>query len=66
MRKLQPTTQFRKDYKRIKNNPKKVKNVQILTSISKNDESLFSEILKRNLVTIDRIRDKLTFYTCAK
>ena len=24
MKKLQPTTQYRKDYKRIKNNPKKV------------------------------------------
>lgn len=45
----------------------KVQNVNIQsTRISKNDESLFTELLKRNLVTIDRIRDKLTFYTYAQ
>ena len=49
------------------NDPQQVKNVKIqLTSLSKNDESLFSEVLKKNLVTINRIRDKLTFYTCAQ
>lgn len=43
MKKLQPTTQFRKDYKRIKNNPKKVKVLKEVLEMLKNEQSLPAE-----------------------
>ena len=38
MKKLQPTTQYKKDYKRIKNNPVKVKALKEVLEMLKNEQ----------------------------
>ncbi len=43
MKKLQPTTQFKKDYKRIKNNPNKVKDLREILEILKNEQPIPAE-----------------------
>ena len=43
MKKLQPTTQFKKDYKRIKNNPNKVKDLQEILEMLKNEQPIPAE-----------------------
>ena len=43
MKKLQPTTQFKKDYKRIKNNPNKVKELQEILEMLKNEQPIPAE-----------------------
>ena len=43
MKKLQPTTQFKKDYKKIKNNPNKVKDLQEILEMLKNEQPIPAE-----------------------
>ena len=43
MKKLQPTTQFKKDYKRIKNNPNKEKDLQEILEMLKNEQPIPAE-----------------------
>ena len=40
MKSLQPTTQYRKDYKRIKNNPKKVKALKEILTLLMNEQPI--------------------------
>jgi len=43
MKALQPTTQFRKDYKKYKNNPKKVKALKEVLELLMNEQPIPSE-----------------------
>ena len=43
MKKLQPTTQFRKDYKRFKNNPKKVEALKEVLKMLEKEEPIPAE-----------------------
>ena len=43
MKRLQPTTQFRKDYKRIKNNSKKVKALKDILELLINEQPIPGE-----------------------
>lgn len=43
MKKLQPTTQFKKDYKRFKNNPNKIKDLQDILEMLKNEQPIPAE-----------------------
>ena len=43
MKKLQPTTQFKKDYKRVKNNPRKVEALKEVLEMLKNEQSIPAE-----------------------
>ena len=40
MKKLQPTTQYRKDYKRFKNNPKKVEALKEVLQMLQNEQPI--------------------------
>ena len=43
MKKLQPTTQYRKDYKRFKNNPKKVEALKEVLKMLEKEEPIPAE-----------------------
>ena len=43
MKKLQPTTQYKKDYKRIRNNSQKVKDLKEILTKLVNDEPIPAE-----------------------
>lgn len=43
MKKLKPTTQFKKDYKRFRNNPKKVEKLFKILELLKNEEPIPEE-----------------------
>ena len=43
MRTLQPTTQYRKDYKRFKNNPNKIKALQEVLEMLQNEQAIPAE-----------------------
>ncbi len=49
MKKLQPTTQYRKDYKRFKNNPKKVEALKEVLEKLMNEEPIPDEYLPHML-----------------
>ena len=49
MTKLQPTTQYRKDYKRFKNNPKKVEALKEVLEKLMNEEPIPDEYLPHML-----------------
>lgn len=49
MKKLQPTTQYRKDYKRFKNNPKKVEALKEVLEKLMNEEHIPDEYLPHML-----------------
>ena len=40
MKKLQPTTQYKKDYKRVKNNPKKLKALKEVLEMLMNEKQI--------------------------
>lgn len=40
MKKLQPTTQYKKDYKRVKNNPKKLKALKEVLEMLMNEQQI--------------------------
>jgi mRNA interferase YafQ len=49
MKKLQPTTQYRKDYKRIRNNAQKVKDIKEILEKLAHDEPIPAEYLPHKL-----------------
>lgn len=49
MKKLQPTTQYKKDYKRIKNNQQKVDDLKIILNKLIKEEPIPSEYLPHKL-----------------
>ena len=49
MKKLQPTTQFRKDYKRYKNNPKKVEALKEVLKMLEKEETIPAEFFPHKL-----------------
>jgi len=49
MKKLQPTTQYKKDYKRIRNNFQKVKDLKEILTKLVNDEPIPAEYLPHKL-----------------
>lgn len=49
MKKLQPTTQYKKDYKRIRNNSQKVKDLKEILTKLVNDEPIPAEYLPHKL-----------------
>lgn len=49
MKKIQPTTQYKKDYKRIRNNPQKVKDLKEILNKLVNDEPIPEEFLPHKL-----------------
>lgn len=49
MKKIQPTTQYKKDYKRIRNNPQKVKDLKEILNKLVNDEPIPGEFLPHKL-----------------
>ena len=49
MKKLQPTTQYKKDYKRIRNNAQKVKDLKEILKKLMNEEPIPAEYLPHKL-----------------
>ena len=49
MKKLQPTTQYKKDYKRIRNNAQKVKDLKEILKKMMNEEPVPAEYLPHKL-----------------
>ena len=49
MKKIQPTTQFRKDYKRYKNNPKKVEALKEVLKMLEKEETIPAEFFPHML-----------------
>ena len=49
MKKLQPTTQYKKDYKRIKNNPKKLKALKEVLEMLMKEQQIPAEYLPHML-----------------
>lgn len=45
MKKLQPTTQYKKDYKRVKNNPKKLKALKEVLEMLMNEQQIPADCL---------------------
>lgn len=50
MKKLQPTTQYKKDYKRIRNNSQKVRDLKEILTKLVNDEPIPAEYLSHKLM----------------